>query len=882
MQQLKSLFFFTCFLTLMACGTSQQEAAFFNNLPENTSRTFIGPEFWANRLQDWQVANGRVECLVSDYNRNLHVLTRQLKDSTAHMKMKVQVGFVENNDALSKIGWTGYRIGAQGEFDDYRSSAVFGKGIDAGILTSGQLFIGKYGKAELDSINQMVIDEMLESGISLRIKIDPTANGEYSIKLSAYDLKDHLLQEIEKDSYEGTALVGNLALVSDFPRKLPEEGFESSLQIKNTGFDKPSFWYKNWDIQGDKVAVHDAQTFGPILFSQYTLSKGVLNLTAQMAPVGSEDAQTVSLQTQNGESWEIAGEAQIDPLARTATFRIENWNDQQDVSYRLAYDWSATTAEPTAHYFSGTVQKDPVDKEELVVAGFTGNSDLGFPNNELVKHVMAHQPDMLVFTGDQIYEPVGGYGIQTKPLEKAALDYLRKWYIYGWEYKDMLKDRPSIAIPDDHDVYHGNIWGEGGKATQKEGTTKERQDSGGYKMDPEWVNMVQRTQTSHFPAPYDSTPIKQDIGVYYTEMEYGNISFAIIEDRKWKSSPANIFPEEYQVINGWPENQQYNKPEDFRAPEAKLLGERQLTFLEDWVSNWSEQTKMKVLISQTIFNTVATLPDSAVSDVVVPRLRITEKGVYPDNDRPTQDMDSNGWPKHGRDAAVRTIRKGFAFHLAGDQHLASTIQYGVDEWGDGPYAICVPSVSNYFPRRWFPQKGGMNQQPGMPKNLGDFHDGFGNKMTVLAVANPYYTGLEPSKLYDRAAGYGIVKFNTNSREIEIANWARQTDPTAPNTAPYDGWPINIEQQDNYDKEAVAYLPTVEVSGLDVPPVVQIINENSGEMVYTIRAKDNTFSPKVFAKGKYTIKVGASTEDMQTFTGVSSITHAGTETLEVSF
>ena len=882
MQQITSNLWLGCLLFLIACGTSQQEATFLSNLPADATRTFIGPEFWANRLQDWQVANGRVECLVSDYNRNLHVLTRQLKDSTGHLEMQVQVGFIADNEALGKVGWTGFRLGAQGQFDDYRSSAVYGEGIDAGILTSGQLFIGDYGKAELDTIAQTVVDEMLQNGIILKISTAPTDNGQYKITLIASDQQGKQLQQLEKDGFEASALVGNLALVSDFPRQLPEEGFESSLQIKNTGFDDPSFWYKDWNIEGDKVAHYDEQTFGPILFSQYTLSKGVLKMTAQMAPVDEQDAQTVTLQIQNEKNWETVGEAEIEPLARTATFRIEHWQEQQDIPYRLVYKWSPTRAEPEAYYWSGTVQQNPVDKEEIVVAGFTGNNDLGFPNNEVVQHVMAHQPDVLVFTGDQIYEPVAGYGIQTEPLDKACLDYLRKWYIYGWEYREMLKDIPSIAIPDDHDVYHGNIWGEGGKAAIKEGTAKERQDSGGYKMHPDWVNMVQRTQTSHLPDPYDPAPVQQDISVYYTDMEYGGISFAIIEDRKWKTSPANVFPDEYQVINGWPENPEYNQPEDFRAPEAKLLGERQLSFLQDWVSNWSAQTKMKVLISQTIFNTVATLPDSAVSDVVVPTLRITEKGDYPSNDRPTQDMDSNGWPKHGRDEALRIIRKGFAFHLAGDQHLASTIQYGIDEWGDGPFAICVPSVSNYFPRRWFPQEGGINRQPGRAKNTGDFHDGFGNKMTVLAVANPYYTGLEPSRLYDRAAGYGIVKFNKNSREIEIANWPRQTDPSAADAAPYEGWPITIQQEDNYGRKAVAYLPTIEVSGLEVPPVVQIIEESTGEMVYTIRAEGNTYTPKVYANGKYAIKVGSSTDEMKSFAGVTSLPQAGGETLEVSF
>ena len=43
------------------------------------------------------------------------------------------------------------------------------------------------------------------------------------------------------------------------------------------------------------------------------------------------------------------------------------------------------------------------------------------------------------------------------------------------------------------------------------------QDSGGYKMAPSWVNMVQRVQTSHLPDPVDPTPVLQGITVYYTE-----------------------------------------------------------------------------------------------------------------------------------------------------------------------------------------------------------------------------------------------------------------------------------------------------------------------------------------------------------------------------
>ena len=39
------------------------------------------------------------------------------------------------------------------------------------------------------------------------------------------------------------------------------------------------------------------------------------------------------------------------------------------------------------------------------------------------------------------------------------------------------------------------------------------------------------------------------------------------------------------------------------------------------------------------------------------------------------------------------------------------------------------------------------------------------------------------------------------------------------------------------------------------PVVQVIDQTGGEIVYTLRIKGHEFRPKVFRKGAYTVKVG---------------------------
>ena len=176
------------------------------------------------------------------------------------------------------------------------------------------------------------------------------------------------------------------------------------------------------------------------------------------------------------------------------------------------------------------------------MAGFTGNHNVKkggvergwfdwssnavwFPHNDLVERVAAQSPDVLFFSGDQVYEGASPTGADRANVE---LDYLYKWYLWCWAFRDLAKDIPCVCIPDDHDVYQGNLWGENGRKT-------DRDNKGGYVLPASFVRMVERTQTNHLPDPYDPTPIEQGIGVYYTGMTYGRIGFAIIEDRKFKS-----------------------------------------------------------------------------------------------------------------------------------------------------------------------------------------------------------------------------------------------------------------------------------------------------------------------------------------------------------
>ncbi len=833
-------------ILLCSCFSCDTSEGFKSDFTSSEPRIWIGPEYWSNPLQDWQISHGELVCLVSKKNRNVHHLTRKMDSLTGSLKMQVNIKVFNTEVSDKGKNWVGFSIGSKGEFNDYRDSAIFGKGLNLGVTTNGNLFIEDL--PESDAINAQV-QQLLQKGANLKVLIGTQKNG-YDITLSIINpVTNKVAALIAKSGIAPKKMIGDLVLVSHY----------------NTNSSKKSVAFKNWEFKGAKLKTYPEYAFGPILFSQYTLSKGVLKLTAQMAPVILDKAP-VKLQIKRKDTWVTIKETSIDKDARTATFKVKNWTETHDIPYRLNYK----TDDGEHSFWEGTIRKDPVDKAEIVVAGFTGNSDLGFPNTDIVDQIKYHNPDLLFFSGDQIYETVGGYGTQRFPTDTAMIDYLRKWYVYGWAYRDLMKDRPTISITDDHDVYHGNIWGEGGKHSP----TKRRggsvgQDAGGYMMPAEWVNMVERTQTSHLPDPYDPSPVKQSIGTYYTDMVYGGISFAILEDRKFKSAPKALLPEA-QIKNGWALNKDFDMAKHGDVSNAKLLGKRQLSFLEAWVSDWSYQSQMKMLLSQTIFANVATLPENELSGSVISKLKIMEKGQYPPNDMPVADLDSNSWPQSGRNKAVETIRKGFTFHLAGDQHLGSTVQYGVDAWNDSGFALCVPSISNYWPRRWYPKFEGKNRTPDKPRYTGDYEDGFGNKMTVHAVSNPTFTGKTPSRLYDRATGYGIVRLHKNDRTVTLECWPRLAQPELGDHQQYEGWPITISQQDNYGRKAKGYLPELKIEGLK-NPVVQIVNETTNALVYAIRLNTNSFSPKIFdPEATYTIKVGEpDTESWQIKEGITS-------------
>lgn len=490
-----------------------------------------------------------------------------------------------------------------------------------------------------------------------------------------------------------------------------------------------------WNRQPNPIIDVNVPREDVIAFGIYTVSNRVLKLSAQLFPLYPNESREIILLVLKDGKWNTVQSQTINDIGWSALFRVENWDDTKDISYKLSHGDKAS--------YQGVIRKNPIDKSEIKLAALSCNSnkDRG-DRKHYIRNINHQDPDLIFFAGDQSYD---------------HKEHTAAWLKWGMQFRDLFRERPCVTIPDDHDIGQGNIWGENGKiASSMAGP------DGGYFFHHEYIKMVERCQTAHLPDAFDPTPVEQGIKVYYTNLKLGGVDFAILEDRKFKSGPEGKIP------------QQGPRPDHIRNPAydpksvdvegLTLLGERQLTFLDKWGN--TNTSAMKAVLSQTGFCGGAHLHGQK-------------------ENRLHADMDSNGWPQTGRNKALRAIKKAKAVHIGGDQHLATVIHHGIDEYEDGPHAFIVPAiVNNYYSRWWWPEdeRAGVNSNDKLPWT-GRYLDGFNNKITMHAYVNPE----SPS----RGSGYGFIKFNTKTRDVTFECWPRETDVTQDGAEQFTGWPITI-------------------------------------------------------------------------------------------
>jgi hypothetical protein len=813
-------------ITASSCSTRITFVADFNN---TNDRIWVGRDFWSIPLEDWKVESGRLYCIGTVPESRVNLLTHVLSPDPGSFDLSVKV-FLENRG--NNPGSAGLLIGMHDREDpSAKAACYFGERTRAGVSLEGYAFLND---ARTDLPEGFDFSEFTISvkGNDNNIALDISdKNGLKTDRLS-----------ISVESLQGLVAVAN------------------NLNIG--GDTKPGnskFSFDNINLSGTKVTQIDENSFGPVLFTQFTLSRGILKLLAFLPPVGADDNKDVSLQLFNSGKWETVSTVEIEPDSRTALFRVENWDATSDTDYRIEYIERGKNGSETPGYFTGMIRRDPVDRP-LRFGGLTCQFTSGFPYTPLVDNLTKLEPDILFFSGDQIYEPNGGYQIKRSPEDVAIVNYLGKYYMFGWAFRDLMRDTPTICTPDDHDVYHGNLWGQAGESMPEGRNTS---DSPGFIQTVKMVNVVNRTQCAQLPDPFDPTPINQGMSVWYTDLNYGKVSFAIITDRIFKTAP--------EAVSDWEGRHDHMKEprEDLSfldKPGVEMVGERQRTFLQHWIKDW-EDVNMKVLLSQTVYANVAT----------------HHGGLF---EYLYGDLDSGGWPKKDRDFVVNLMRKGAVFHINGDQHLSTLVQYGLDNYRDAGWSFNTPAICNFYVRWFLPDNMDIpvSDRPdhGYP-NTGNYMDAFGNKSYVYAVGNPGTVIEDKSSRYNhaqiRASGFGFVTFDQTERTIQIDSWRFFADVESPNYIrdQFAGWPLTINQSDNLGMGAPFLLPEISVNKPD--QLLHVINEKTGDTELIFRMKGMKIQPKLFRNGTFTLQVGEGL-DLKEFKNLKTLPQVNNEKILV--
>ena len=331
-----------------------------DSVPTNVTRTWLAPQYWANRLADWRLNAGRIECLTSGAGgRTVGVLTRSIPAGNLSGSLIVRTGTL-----AAGAGFSGFLIGAGGGSLDWRAAALV-----MGASGQGGGFLAVYDndgrvrfREHTAEVNQFAFAELpttartgpqpartLGEDVTLRLDLMSSGSGRFDLTLTArMTATGALLSTAKRVGVPDSELVGGVSLISS---------------TRGTGR-TARHWLRELQTEGAKIAVHD-RAAGPVLGTLFSMSGQVLKMTAQFMPIGGTDPQQATLQTRlpGASAWTTRQAAAVGS-GFVALFRVAGWDGGQDWEYRIAY--AVGTAQEA--FYTGRIPRNPTNQAVVSVA----------------------------------------------------------------------------------------------------------------------------------------------------------------------------------------------------------------------------------------------------------------------------------------------------------------------------------------------------------------------------------------------------------------------------------------------------------------------------------------------------------------------------------
>ncbi len=370
----------TVFFIFLGIFQNYGQTIFRSTWDTDVTQTWVGGDFWANRLQDWRVAIGGLECVAKADDlpmRTVHLLTQGLSDRDESFRVTVRTGLLGYPAKGTGVSWSGFLIGAGNNGIPYQSAALIhhssgkGGGIIAGIDSNGQLFFRS--NEDESATNDYPILPLTErygntiernrynanwEDIQLKMEATPMGEGRYQMILSAEDFRTGVeLQKVVLKGVSKDLLIGNIALVSH-----------------SLGFTKANrYWFRDLQLFGPKWDSHEDRKFGPIVNSMYNLNRSKLHLNVQFPPLGFGSGNRVSLlvRKDTADRWRKVKEERIDPLICQALPDVF-WFEATNTGGTSFRGHKISQVPATTHVNSQGFEKAqivPGGRDEIIISG---------------------------------------------------------------------------------------------------------------------------------------------------------------------------------------------------------------------------------------------------------------------------------------------------------------------------------------------------------------------------------------------------------------------------------------------------------------------------------------------------------------------------------
>jgi alkaline phosphatase D len=204
-------------------------------VPTDRTRTWLGPPWWANRLQDWRLHQGRLEWVAATgpmRTRTVAVLTRELVAGDLPARIGVRTGLL-----APRPGFSAFLLGAGGGRLDHRAAALVqgASGQGGGILCTYEADGSVGFRDHTDEARQFAYRPLpgtvrsgrprpraLDEDVELVLKLVPRGRGRLRLRLQARDRDGTPLASARLDGVDGAALAGGIALVSSSQEETDE------------------------------------------------------------------------------------------------------------------------------------------------------------------------------------------------------------------------------------------------------------------------------------------------------------------------------------------------------------------------------------------------------------------------------------------------------------------------------------------------------------------------------------------------------------------------------------------------------------------------------------------------------------------------------------